>query len=171
MADYHSPTVITPFIPPADMTPLERLILGIAFEEETDGDGQVYFHSWCGPSDIVAIEAEQLRQAHVASKDAQCAIGEYAALRLAEHDAAVDSTPHDYIELDLTVADCGWDRMLQNIVRRSPTLDEIVVAAAFTCSRLRPDGFGGSVMRITAETVRYRSTSDFLEELRADDSD
>lgn len=167
MADYHSPTVITPSIPPEDMTPLERLILGLAFDEETDDDGQVYFHSWCGPSDIVAIEAEQLRQAHAASKDARCAIDEYAALRLAEHDAAGGATPHDCIELDLTVADCGWDRMLQNIVRRSSALDEIVVTAAFTCSRMRPDGFGGSVTRITATDIRYQSTTDMLSDMRA----
>lgn len=167
MADYHAPTVVTPFIPSADMTPLERLILGLAFDEETDDDGHVYFHSWCGPSDIVAIEAEQLRQAHSASKDAVSIINDPVATRLAEHDAAEDRARDEDIELDLSAADCGWDRISQDIVRGSSTIDEIVVTAAFTCSRMRPDGFGGSIMRITAETLRYQSTTAMLEEMRA----
>jgi hypothetical protein len=45
MADYHSPTVVEPFIPEGDMTPLERLILGLAFDEEEAEPGLVYFHS------------------------------------------------------------------------------------------------------------------------------
>ena len=42
MADYHSPTVVQPTIPNADMTPLERLLLTRIFEAEPDGDG-LYF--------------------------------------------------------------------------------------------------------------------------------
>lgn len=166
MADYHSPTVVTPFIPSADMTSLERLILGLAFDEETGDDDQIYFHSWCGPSDIVAIEVEPLRQAHSASKDAQSIINDHVAARLAEHDAAADRVPHDYIELDLSATELGWERMLQDILRRSSTIDEIVVTAAFTCSRMRPDGFGGSVTRITAGDIRYQSTTDMLNDMR-----
>jgi hypothetical protein len=44
MADYYMPTVIQPRIPAADMTPLERLILGKMFSagsEETD----LYFYA------------------------------------------------------------------------------------------------------------------------------
>jgi hypothetical protein len=54
--------------------------------------------------------------------------------------------------------------MLQDIVRRSATISEIVVTTAFTCTKMRPDGFGGSVMLITADVIRYRSTTDILEE-------
>lgn len=167
MVDYHSPTVVTPFIPSADMTALERFILGLTFDEETDEGGQVYFHSWCGPSDIVAIEVEPLRHACLASRNAQSLINDHVAARLAEHDAAADRVPHDYIELDLSAAELGWARMLQDIVRRSPTIDEIVVTAAFTCLRMRPDGFGGSVTRITAEDIRYQSTTDMLNDMRS----
>ena len=45
-------------------------------------------------------------------------------------------------------------------------IDEIVVTTAFTCTKMRPDGFGGSVMLITVDAIRYRSTTDILEEFR-----
>jgi hypothetical protein len=54
MADYHSPTVVQPDIPAADMTPLERLILDLVFDAENSESG-IYYHSWCGPSDVVTF--------------------------------------------------------------------------------------------------------------------
>ena len=60
MTDYHSPTVVQPNIPAADITPLERLILGLVFDAESEDDG-IYFHSWCGPSDIVTLSVDDLR--------------------------------------------------------------------------------------------------------------
>ncbi len=49
-------------------------------------------------------------------------------------------------------------------MRRSPTLDYISVISAFTCSRMRSDGFGGSVVVISADTILGKSTYDLLEE-------
>lgn len=72
--------------------------------------------------------------------------------------------PPDDIDVDLTESDAGWDRMFQDIVRRSAAIEEIVVTTSFTCTKMRPDGFGGSVMLITAEAIRYRSTTEILEE-------
>ncbi|PRD43524.1 hypothetical protein C5748_09630 [Phyllobacterium phragmitis] len=165
MADYHSPTVITPDLPIADMTALEYLILGLAFDCEPSGEGYVYLHSWCGPSDIVSIEAGPLRAAYDGSIDAQSAINDHIAVLLKGHDAREDSMPGDCIEIDLTEISFGWDRMLQDVVRRSTVLDEIVVTAAFTCTKMRPDGFGGSVMRITSDAIQYNSTTDMLEKM------
>lgn len=55
---------------------------------------------------------------------------------------------------------CGdlWADVLQDIVRRSPDLDHLTVTMAFTCSKMRPDGFGGLAMLITASTIRSEST-------------
>lgn len=55
--------------------------------------------------------------------------------------------------------------MFQDVVRRSEAIEEIVVTTSYTCTKMRPDGFGGSVMLITPEAIRYRSTTDMLEEL------
>ncbi|AEI04532.1 hypothetical protein OCA5_pHCG300870 (plasmid) [Afipia carboxidovorans OM5] len=163
MTDYHSPTVVQPNIPPADMTPLERLILDLAFDAESETDG-IYFHSECGPSDIVTLSVEDLRTAFEASRDrGESSIGKYVSALLTRHDEQAGDDPPDDIDVDLTDSENGWDQMFQDIVRRSATIDEIVVTSAFTCTRMRPNGFGGSVMLITADAIRYCSTADMLE--------
>jgi len=70
-------------------------------------------------------------------------------------------------------ADLGqaWELILQDIVRRSPTLDHVTIVSAFTCTKMRPDGFGGMAVLITADTIRGKSTNDFLEDLLAEESD
>lgn len=161
MADYHFPTVVTPHIPFCDVTALEALILPLVFDESAEEDGS-YFHSWCGPSDVITVEIDAVREALEASKDVEARITAYVITLLAAHEAIPEEDRPDDLDIDLT-AGPGWDEMFQDIVRRSSTLDEIVVTAAFTCTKMRPDGFGGSVMRITAEAVQYASTVDMLE--------
>jgi hypothetical protein len=164
MADYHSPTVVQPNIPAADMTPLERLILDLVFDAENEACG-IYYHSWCGPSDVVTPSVDVLRTACAASHEqGESSIGKYVIALLARYDADASGDPPDDIDVDLTGSDTGWDQMFQDIVRRSVSIKEIVVMTAFTCTKMRPDGFGGSVMLITADAIRYRSTTDILEE-------
>jgi hypothetical protein len=165
MADYHSPTVVQPNIPAMDMTPLERLILGLVFDTESDEDG-LYLYSWCGPSDIVTLSADDLRSALEASREqGESSFGKHVEGLLARRDAEAGDDPPDDIDVDLTASDSGWGGMLQDIVRRSKTIDEIIVTTAFTCTKMRPDGFGGGVMLITPDAIRYRSTIDIVEEL------
>ena len=165
MADYHSPTVVTPSIPVADMTALENLLLQQIFDESMDGN-EAYFHAWCGPSDILTIDATELRTAWQESRESESRVNVYVGKRLEAFDATADDKRSDEIDLDLTGPDEDWTRMLQNILRRSQTLDEIVVTAAFTCSKMRSDAFGGSVMRITADAIQYASTAEMLEDTR-----
>ena len=165
MADYHSPTVVTPSIPVADMTALENLLLQQIFDESLDGN-ECYFHSWCGLSDILTIDATELRTAWQESRESESRINVYVGKRLEAFDATADDKRSDDLDLDLTGPGEDWTRMLQDIVRRSQTLDEIVVTAAFTCSKMRSDGFGGSVMRITADAIQYASTAGMLEDMR-----
>lgn len=170
MADYHTPTIVSPFIPQDDMTPLERLVLGLVFDEEITGEGLVYFHSWCGPSDVVSAHAGDLKEALDSSQGANSVISDHVAARLARLEAAGEYVPADYIELDLSGPNEGHERMFQDILRRSRTLEEIVVTEAFTCTQMCQDGFGGGLARITADKIRYRSTTDILAEFRAEAS-
>jgi len=164
MADYHSPTVVQPSIPSADMTPLERLILDLVFDADVEDDG-IYFHSSCSPSNVVTIPVDDLRSASVASRmHGENSIGRSVDELLAQHDAEAREGSPDDIHIDLSYD--GWGPIFQDIVRRSATIDEIVVTAAFTCTKMRPDGFGGSVMRITAGAIQYASTVEMLEKLR-----
>ncbi len=68
MADYHIPTVIQPTIPNADMTPLERLVLGHIFDAETDGEG-TYFFAEIGPCDCFDLPVDRSRAACAQSVD------------------------------------------------------------------------------------------------------
>ena len=54
---------------------------------------------------------------------------------------------------------------LQEIIRRSTgELPWISKESAYTCSRMRPDGFGGGTVFITADDIQYCFTSQWLEE-------
>jgi len=150
MADYYTPTVIDPVIPLAAMLPIERMFLAQVFDEELDGDAAYYF-SEDGANDLIFLPAVDVRTALDAatpetSRLAQKLIDEQPDAILGEDD----------VELDM----CGdlWADVLQDIIRRSAELDHLTVTMAFTCSKMRPDGFGGLAMLITADTVRSEST-------------
>lgn len=150
MADYCTPTVIDPIIPLAAILPIERLFLAQLFSEEVN-DGAAYYLSDDGPCDLISFPATDVRAALDAatpetSRLAQMLIDEQPDAILGEED----------IDLDM----CGdlWPEVLQDIVRRSPDLDHLTVTMAFTCSKMRPDGFGGLAMLITGQTIRSEST-------------
>ncbi|MGO9473282.1 MAG: hypothetical protein ACLPWS_07680 [Rhodomicrobium sp.] len=156
MADYFTQTVVQQTIPLADMTPLELLVLKGIFESESV-NGELYFFSEQGMNDVLSFDPAELREALEQSKDAPSSI--YDAVK-GELDGADPNA--EEIELDLSVT--GWEPIFQDIVKRSKTLNYISVMAAFTCSRMRADGFGGMAILITPQEIRGKSTSDLLEE-------
>jgi hypothetical protein len=161
MTDYHTPTVVQPTIPNIDMTALERLILGRVFDTEADGDG-LYFFAETGPNDVIAFTSDELTRAVNASAGIPST-----ALTLAS--ACIEKLDHGdtHVELDLSVT--SWEPIFQDIVRRSRMLEHIIVVSAFTCTKMRPDGFGGMAVVITADAIRGRSTNDIIEDLLTDD--
>lgn len=164
MADYYTPTVIQQTMPDADMTPLERLLLSHIFDAERDGDGW-YFFSEQGPSDTLYIERTALEAALAGSANA----GDSAATMFVKEqlpDALSGEPPPSHIDLDLSTT--SWEFIVQDIVRRSSSLHYVTVVSAFTCSRMRPDGFGGLAVLITAEAVLGKSTYDILEDFLAE---
>jgi hypothetical protein len=72
------------------------------------------------------------------------------------------TTGEEVIEIDLS--GMSWEFILHYIVRRLPTLHHVTAVSAFSCSRMRPDGFGGMAVVITADSVRGRSKNDILED-------
>ena len=156
MADYHSPTIIQPSIPNADMTPLERLILTNIFDFEPDGDA-LYLFTELGPSDTFEFPAAEFRAAFAASADLPSRVCDYLQYTFANLDAAAE-----FVEVD--ISGMSWNFILQDIVRRSHTLGYLYVLTAFTCTKMRPDGFGGMVVFVTAENVEGKSTFDILDE-------
>ena len=162
MVDYYTPTVIDPVIPISAMLPIERLFLAQVFSEEINGEAAYYF-SEDGACDLISLSAEEVR----AALDA--ATPETSRLAQKLIDEQPDAIPSDDdIDLDM----CGdlWPDVLQDIVRRSPDLDHLTVTMAFTCSKMRPDGFGGLAMLITGAAIRSESTHTLFDRFYADAS-
>jgi hypothetical protein len=160
MANYYTPTVIQPTIPDADMTPLERLLLSNVFSAEPDGDGWYFYAEEC-PADMIWLDRTELKTALIASEAAGSEANAYIAEKLSK-------TPADENEIELDLSLISWDFLFQNIVRRSSNLRYVTAVSAFTCSRMRPDGWGGMATFITADAVKSQSTNDFLEDCLAE---
>lgn len=162
MADYYTPTVVEPTIPVSAILPIERMFLAQVFDEEIENGIACYF-SEDGARDLIFLDPGEVREAlastdHASSRFARRLQDEYADAILGDEE----------IEVDM----CGdhWEEVLQDIVRRSPGLDHLTVTMAFTCSKMRPDGFGGLAMMITAQTIRSESTYTLFDRFYAEAS-
>ncbi len=160
MADYFSPTVIPEIIPNADMTRLELLLLSHMFDADSDGDG-TYFHSWQGPSDLILVDRAELSAALDEARGSDSQVRNYV-----EEKLKTAISGDDTIELDMSGV--SWEVILQDVVRRSTKLRYITVTTAFTCSKMRADGFGGMALFITADAIKACSTTEFLSDCLAD---
>ena len=156
MTDYFSPTVIQPAIPIADITPLERLLLSHIFNAERDGE-RFYFYADENPADMVWLDRTPLEAALAQSTNIENTAVTVVTEQLAR-------LPADNAEVELDCSDSCWQSIFQDIVRRSPTLRYVTAVSAFTCSKMRPDGFGGMAVVITADAVMGKSTSDIVED-------
>ncbi len=160
MADYFSPTVIPEIIPNSDMTKLELLLLSHMFDADSDGDG-TYFYSWEGPSDLIWVNGSALRAALNAADKRSSQVRDYIEEKLKK-------SPADQDDIELDMSGISWEFILQDIVRRSAKLRYITVTTAFTCSKMRADGFGGMALIITADAIKGCSTTEFLSDCLAD---
>lgn len=160
MADYFTPTVIQQTIPDADMTPLEVLLLSHVFEAERDGDGW-YFFSEQGPADTLYVERVALEVALAASEQASDSSANSFVREHLPDPHAIGPLPS---HLDLDLSTTSWEFIMQDIVKRSATLIYVTAVSSFTCSRMRPDGFGGAAVLISADAILGKSTNEILEE-------
>ncbi|HWU93775.1 MAG TPA: hypothetical protein VN106_11065 [Sphingomicrobium sp.] len=154
MADYYSPTVVEPNIPLADMTPLEQLLLTQIFDSETVDDA-LYFYEEQSTQDMIWLDRGEVRDALEQSQGLASRANELVANALAKLEPDAED-----LELDLSME--SWEFLFQDIIRRSATITHVTVTTAFTCSKMRPDGFGGMVTMITGEQVLSSSTGEML---------
>src|SRR3546814_10379470 len=59
-----------------------------------------------------------------------------------------------------------YEGIFQDIVKRCEGLDDIEVVAAWTCTKMRPDGFGGMAKLINADAIETMSNAAFLDDSR-----
>jgi hypothetical protein len=156
MANCYTLTIVQQTIPDADMTPLERLLLSRIFQSERDSDGWYFFAEEC-PSEIIFATGAELYAALTSLPDTDSTAHRCVSEQLAEIEAEADAGE---IELDLTGT--SWEPFFQDIVKRSETLRYITVVSAFTCTKMRPDGFGGMATLITRDVILGKSTTDIL---------
>jgi len=157
MSENYAVTVIEDEIPVADMTTLERLVLGLMFTCEDAGEGRVRFYAEEGAADWVSPDPVVLATARRDSASIHSRLNAYVDETLVRYgtDPAVE------VEIDMT--GLCWESILQDIVRRSPTLEYVSTSTAFTCSRMIAGGFGGAASVVTADAVRSQSTHAFIE--------
>jgi len=164
MADYESPTIIQPSIPQTSITPLERLLLYNMFQSELDGD-KVYFFAKKWIEDLIELNLNELRRAYAESVD----LGGQAVAFTAK---ALAAARPDDVTITLDMTETSWEFFFQDIIAREPGLKYVKALSAWTCSKMKPDGFGGMAVLITAERILGKSTddviNDFLDEVDPD---
>ncbi|MBV1702882.1 MAG: hypothetical protein KGQ46_13795 [Hyphomicrobiales bacterium] len=155
MADYYSQTVIQQNIPISDMTVLERLVLEAMFQSDVENHALYFYHDE-GPHEVIYLDRKEL----VAANDPKIDTGTLGTLILdAINEAAPDSAD---IEVDLTAI--SWEVILQPIIARSSTLTYLTIVTSWTCSKMRPDGFGGMATLVTADIIESQSTYEIVEQ-------
>ncbi|MBI1869139.1 MAG: hypothetical protein HYS06_12745 [Methylocystis sp.] len=136
------------------MTALERLLLTHIFESEPDGDG-LYFFAETSPNTQFELSIETIR---AALADSEGVPSEAAAFVRGQLKDAGEND--EYVDLDLSQT--SFECIFQGIVKRSATLDHVSIVTSFTCSKMRPDGFGGMAVLVTADAIKGKSTEDIL---------
>lgn len=160
MANYYTPIAVQQPIPAIDLTTLERLLLAEIFDMQVDDDA-LYFSSDEGASDMLYLDAEQLRPC----LDDPAAEGTTAWAQVVDRYA--EAVRGDG-ELEIDASGGWWETILQDVVRRSDTLDHLSVVASFTCDKLRSDSLGGMAILITATQIRGQSTHDLMAQFIAE---
>lgn len=157
MADYYSQCVVSPMLPLADVTAAEQLVLRNMFNSELEGD-ELYLFAGMGRNSMIGLEVPDILTALSSTGVASIAT------RLLSK--AVADLADGEISAEIDVDD-HWLEILQEIVGRSDTLSFVVIETGFNCSKMRPDGFGGAAIVITAEIIDAMSTSQFVDETLA----
>lgn len=163
MTNYYSPAVVQQPIPRDDMTELEYLILAAVFTAVHDVS-DVYLFAEDHVADTICLDAALLR----AALDDPRAKGTSAATHILDRYCNEILSEDD---IDIDISEGWWETILQDIIRRSATLDHLSIVTSFTCDKMRSDGFGGMATLISATNSRSVSTHDMLQRFMAEAAD
>lgn len=161
MADYHSHIVIQPSVPLVDMSPLEDLLLSHMLQSEEDGDA-LYLFAELSIDSMPSINVGELRAAFQESLSFESQILPAVKLWLDKVCDLDDDEDTDF-DFDAVVEYPAYQLILQDIVRRSATVNYFTIEGAYTCTKMRPDGFGGVAGLVHAGGIRVQGTSELIE--------
>lgn len=124
-------------------------------------DDGLHFSAHRRPRAWAIIDKADLREALAASAGFAGTAQQVAAQALHEQ-----GDKPDPIEIDVRAG--WWDRIFQDIVKRSATLDYISVVMVFTSAKILRDGLGGLTILITASQIRCKLLDEVLMDFMAD---
>lgn len=157
MADYSSPTVVRPSLPAEAITMLELMVLTEIYDFERDG-ATVYFFAQDSVPTQVQLDTGLVRDLVDKAPEGRSSIVAVLRKKLEGLQSAED-------KFDFEVTDMEDAAIFQDILHRAPQIDHISITSGWTCSRMRPDGFGGSVTVVTREQIQSCSTQQMEERL------
>ena len=171
MADYYHQVIFDTDIPATAMTPLERLFLEAIFQSEPS-EGGIFFYAENSPNSFIEVGAKELTaaldaSAPLAPTSKAVTLGREALENVMDGEETI--APEDVSDIMIETEGEVWEEILQDICKRDPSIKDIVAHHAFTCSKMRSDGFGGAVTRVTAEKIETISTYDMLDSMRKAD--
>lgn len=154
MAHYATPTVVIPALPVACIDPVERFILTSVFEHQL-WEGTLHLFAEDGVDDELFVSRQALDVVLDTQEPGTHRLAMLLAAQIRETSQANDPQPLICFINELEPA-----RVLQGIVQRHPKqVPHVVIQQAFTCSVMRPDGFGGAATLIHAEGIEHICTT------------
>ena len=161
MADYYTQTVIHQHIPERLIAPFELLLLAEIFESDRHDDSFYYYASE-RPNDFITIDPRVLCATLAISprKIPPPLLAQTATCRMPCRTFRISISTSQPRPIE-TAPTSSSSRT--SCAGRKGELPYLTIAAAYTCSKMRADGFGGMAIIITPRGILYQSTYDVLQ--------
>lgn len=161
MAEYRSPCVVTPNIPLSCLNAVEKFILTTVLQHErVEAEQALYLYSENGIDEEIKVSRQKCEAALSQTEPGTDRLAMLLAAEIFAPSQRDDSEP-------LVCFINGLDplHVLQGIVRRHPDkLPYVVIQQALTCTRMRPDGFGGAAAFISPSGIEHICTTSWAQE-------
>ena len=167
MTDFETRVYTYPPIPPADITPLEKLMLTHILECSETEAGLVLFTD-AGPINPISVKRQALLDAfRTSAPQVDSALNAFIGSRIL---ALMPTSPGgDDIAADIDLSEFPWQFIVHDIVARSPSLPEVTVIQWMNHPSQRLETYGASVSLITGRGIHHATSEDLLNRFRSQD--
>lgn len=165
----HVQTKITtyPPLPTMDIAALEKLILSKVLDYAESENG-VELYTDTGPMNPVAVTRHELKEATDASDpNVPSLVKDFLERQVSAILSDTGLDPETVVFIDLS--EFPWQFIVQDIMTRSPTAQEVVVIHWISESSQRPGSFGAGVSLITENGIFHATSEDLLADFRRRD--
>lgn len=167
MTDIETRITTYPALPIADITPLERLVLSNVLDCSETEDGLELFTD-LGPRNPVRVRRKDLIEAfHASERNIEILLRTFIEDSVLAQLSDDDGDPESIVQIDLSAF--PWQFIVQDVIARSATGQELVVIQWISHPSQRPDTFGASVSLITANGIYHATSDDLISHFRRQD--